>query len=89
MTTTDTPATPCPVCGRLLEQATSAFKEVKPEPGDVMLCVGCASVLLLQNDLRPRQPTPEELTELKQSEIWWQIQTALRALLQAKKRMSK
>ena len=56
----------CPGCGALLD-ATScvAAPGVAPDPGDLTLCMACMTVLVFNEDLRPRLPWPGELEAAK------------------------
>lgn len=57
---TRTPESKCPVCGHILDAATSINGEFEPRPGDVTLCVQCGEILIFNKDLRGRIPTAEE-----------------------------
>lgn len=43
----------CPSCGKLLSGATSLNEEdALPSPGDISVCMDCATILKFDNDLR-------------------------------------
>lgn len=66
MTTTRTPVSLCPSCGKTLDAMTPAGNEdFRPGPGDVTVCLGCAAVLIVNHDLTVRPPTPVELNDLE------------------------
>ena len=66
MKTSRVPITFCPFCGHTLDAATAGpmTPEATPGPGDVTLCVGCVNVLIFDDDLKARKPTPAELAEV-------------------------
>lgn len=50
--TSELPATPCPWCGYVLDAASYAGGgDVDPVPGDLSVCMSCASVLRFGPDL--------------------------------------
>ena len=50
----------CPVCGSLLDAASSIDHDKKPKPGDVSICIYCAYPLIFEENYRIREPTDEE-----------------------------
>lgn len=58
----------CPRCGYTLTGAmVSDPKDPEgraPQPGDTCVCISCASVLVLKDDLALRPATAEELVEI-------------------------
>lgn len=64
MKTTETGVHPCPQCGAPNDMATSWGGDDSPEPGDVSLCVGCGTVLVFNDDMSSRKPTPDEEVEI-------------------------
>lgn len=64
MSKIDTPS-PCPVCGKNLDAATSIEKEeAVPGPGDLSICLYCATVSRFDDNLKLEQITNEEFAEL-------------------------
>jgi len=63
------PEQKCPMCGKKLD-ATMEATEGKgaPEPGNYMICAGCASVLIFAEDNRFRPLTLEEAENLAHDE---------------------
>ena len=56
-----TPPDCCPACGYVFELAsTVSGEEVKPQPGDVTICFGCADVLVFGPDMLTRAITADE-----------------------------
>lgn len=56
---------PCPVCGKKLDAATSVEKEeAVPDPGDLSICLYCATVSVFDDNLKLKQMTNEEFAEL-------------------------
>ncbi len=63
----ETPSSPCPNCGKVLDKATSANLDGhKPRPGDVSVCWKCKAILVFNNDLILMNPAEEELVLIKQ-----------------------
>lgn len=60
-TTTRLPTATCPYCNNRLSAATHATEAVSPKPGDLSVCIHCASVLVFDALLRPSKPAPEQL----------------------------
>jgi hypothetical protein len=58
------PKTECPKCKQPLDGATSMERDYGPKTGDVSLCYYCATLLIYDDDLTQRKPTPEELKEI-------------------------
>ena len=55
----------CPRCGRRIDEATEARgEEVRPLPGDLALCIGCAAPLQFRVAMPPRWLTYEEVRDL-------------------------
>lgn len=57
-----TPESPCPYCGYVLDAATGGGV---PEPGDVTICIQCIEFGVLDENLKVRKPTADELKEIK------------------------
>lgn len=69
MKTTQLAATDaCPFCRHTLDAATAgpSNPDAVPKPGDVTVCIECGAVLLFDDGLKVRGPTPEELVEILQ-----------------------
>jgi hypothetical protein len=58
MMTTETPPNVCLKCRKLLDRAS--HPEAEPEPGDLSICIECGHVMVFDDGLRFRAPTPEE-----------------------------
>jgi hypothetical protein len=60
------PSQMCIECGMVLNAASPAAgvedttEASMPSPGDVQLCVLCGKLMLFDEHLRPREPTPHE-----------------------------
>lgn len=58
----DLPESPCPECGKLLNQCAGWIDQSgPPEPGDATICGGCMSMLIFDAHLHLRRATPAEL----------------------------
>jgi len=74
----------CPECGGFLDGATGVFEgdqpdaKSQPKEGDVSICFYCSSLLKYGENLQLRNPTEEELAEIKADEKQWAIITHLR-----------
>jgi hypothetical protein len=72
---------PCPYCGKM-NDAASAPGEQAPRPGDLGVCLTCASPLIYDDNLRTRALTEDdwrELTEENKEELR-QYQRAVRSI---------
>ena len=63
MNSTDLPPDNCPVCGYRVEVASTPHR-VAPSPGDLSVCIACASVARFDNSLRLREMTQREIFDL-------------------------
>ncbi len=63
--TTEMDEAACPACRRRTDAATSVCGDHRPAPGDVTVCIGCATLLVFGQDLRPRWPTEEERDKMQ------------------------
>lgn len=79
-------ASPCPHCGRLLDRGREVDSDPPggPEPGCVSVCAYCCRLSLFGDDLRLRVLTAAELSALRSSPQWVDIQQAVSALIRAK-----
>lgn len=57
----------CPHCGHRLDLATGIDHTLMPRPGDVSICIECASILIFDDAMMPREPTVDEWKELKET----------------------
>ncbi len=60
------PLSPCPACGSPNDAATSCDEtdpeqKVRPMPGDVSVCIRCASIMVFQPDLTLKVVALDEL----------------------------
>jgi len=62
-TDTRTPMTPCPLCGYRLDAALGKG-QATTSPGDLSVCIGCASPLVFNDDLTLRLLRSEEFDNL-------------------------
>jgi hypothetical protein len=55
----------CPFCGHWLDRVTAgpANPDAVPVPGDITLCIQCGGVLVFDDGMKVRPPTPEEQAE--------------------------
>lgn len=56
MTTTRLAPVLCPYCGHTLDAATEAGGSAVPVPGDFIVCIRCAGLLVFDAALRPTKP---------------------------------
>lgn len=55
----------CPWCAKHINRASNLDDEgLKPNPGDVMLCLDCGEAAIYAADLRLRKPTDDEHVEI-------------------------
>lgn len=53
----------CPNCGKKLDCATCE-SEIKPEPGDISVCIYCTSFLIFNDKVKLRLLTDDEIADL-------------------------
>lgn len=56
----------CPHCGHRMDSASHMTEKVKPKPGDLTVCMQCASVLRFDSSLAVRTISDEQLRRIKQ-----------------------
>jgi hypothetical protein len=63
---------PCPVCGAVLSQATNVVEDESsgPEPGAVVLCIGCGHPSIFTPDMLLRRLTASELSAACQQPVF-------------------
>lgn len=49
----------CPICGKLLDAATSLDGDYTPSEGDLVICISCAGILIYEKDMTPVKCPPE------------------------------
>lgn len=58
----------CPHCGRVLESVSSMHDgkivQANPQPGQFVICIGCASFNVFDDKLQQRPATEEEIAAL-------------------------
>lgn len=54
----------CPLCGHPADGASGIDHDHKPDPGDLAVCIGCASPLVYTDTFELRQMTEQEWNEL-------------------------
>jgi hypothetical protein len=80
MTMTNVQPHSCPYCGHLFEAVSDVDgDQTAPRPGDVTVCIECASPLILTEGLQVRVPTPVELLELTAAPEVMQVVQAIAA----------
>ena len=53
------PPSKCPTCGTPNDAASHwANPDIKPRPGDVMMCFECTEILTIEPDMSTRKITP-------------------------------
>jgi len=62
-TSTDLPSDNCPVCGYRVD-AASTWQQASPSPGDLSVCIACASISRFDDRLRLRAMTQREIFDL-------------------------
>ena len=60
------PESRCLDCGALMNRVGTADRDMKadPHPGDIAICIRCGAVMMLDNHLRLRGMTDEEMNQL-------------------------
>ena len=66
----------CPSCGYVMELTTGVCGARVPADGDVSVCLNCGHLSLFDARKALRDPTPEELADLRQSDAWPTIRRA-------------
>ena len=67
----------CPHCESLLDAAAGATPNDKPKNNDITVCVECAGIcvyVILEGNVSLRKITDQEIDELKQEGMWFQIE---------------
>ncbi len=85
MKTTRLPESLCPYCGQRFDAATAADpnkSDAVPEPGDITVCIGCASILVFNKNLTVSVPGRREINVTEEIRI---AQRAVRMLDRRKK----
>lgn len=82
MVTTHLKLSPCPNCGYGMDAATAAFEDVRPEPGDLSVCIKCAALLEFTHDMK-FAPADTRRLSLDTLEQLAQVQAAVRMMHQA------
>ena len=69
----------CPKCGYKLDDHTcTTGDDVMPSPGDIGICIECKTILVYDENLSQREPTPEEIETFKADpEFWNEINKAI------------
>ena len=80
--TARTPACECPACGYEIDAAMAATEgTAKPKPGDLSICLACASALKFRADLTVELLSIEDfdtLTGLEQNNLFAAMQAVSR-----------
>jgi hypothetical protein len=56
--------TRCPWCEYRIDGATDLADERGPEPGDLSICIACASLLKFDQDLTPQKVSEDERRQI-------------------------
>lgn len=59
-------------------------EDFRPEPGNVTLCIYCCHIMVYADDLTLRDPTAEEMAEMKATGEWAYVETMQFKLMAAK-----
>lgn len=62
------PGVPCPSCGYHLDAVTDPLGRAKPRPGDMSVCLNCATPLVFDVPPSLHVMTDEELARLSEEE---------------------
>lgn len=78
---TELPESTCPFCDNRLDHATSPTG-LSPSPGDISVCINCASPLIFDQELKPRIIAKKELDGFssEEREMLEKYQRVIRAL---------
>jgi hypothetical protein len=72
------PLSRCVVCDHEMDMATCLQNEgAIPRPNDISICIRCGNLAIYDNDLHLRELTEDELDEVRSSEVWKDIVTAV------------
>jgi hypothetical protein len=85
---TRTKPTLCPYCGYLADSlGTTDGSPGAPSPGDISICLNCAEVQVIADDMTLRKATPADLAEIAADPEWAasvrDAQTTLRSMQRA------
>ena len=67
------PKSQCPFCGYQFDLSSGISTTRRPNTGDPTICIKCAEVLIFDEQLHPRKPTPAELLDLQTNPVWPEI----------------
>jgi hypothetical protein len=90
------PISTCPYCGYVADSVSPAdpndHDTTPPTPDSaVTLCFGCGGVMMFNDDLTVRAPSPEEMAMLKSDpKIWFEItasQLILRRMIKRRRKL--
>lgn len=70
----------CPYCSHQLSAIAELKPQGAPNPGDVTVCINCAGLLVLNDNLQARRPTMDELGQIANSEDWPEIARTVRSV---------
>jgi hypothetical protein len=84
MLSTQTSKDQCPFCGYKVDHASSLDGKHRPSEGDISLCLSCAQILIFDEDLKLREPTPEEYKEASAMEGVKKAQRVIKMLDRSK-----
>jgi hypothetical protein len=78
------PTSQCPNCGKTLDAAHNVTGEQanKVKPGDISLCIDCTAILVFDDELFLRRPTPQELEDFKSEAENWRLILRAQNLIQ-------
>lgn len=57
----------CLNCGHNVNKAASVDDDMSPSPGDATICLYCSHIMIFTDDMAMRNPTDEELSQIRNS----------------------
>jgi hypothetical protein len=79
-----TPKAECAHCGYKIDRAANTVRNEKPHPGDFTICMACAKVLVFNEDLKLRKPSPEETERANKNPWITQVRLAISNIVAGK-----
>ena len=77
----------CPYCGHIVDRVMVGpdTPDVRPLPGDVTVCIQCASPMIFGDNLKLRAPDAEELLEIS---VMPEVLTVVQAIVSTRRKDS-
>jgi hypothetical protein len=76
----------CTRCGKEIDAATAYGNNARPSPGAVSICIGCNHIMVFGDDLRLRDPTPDEAVMIANDPRIMELSYAVGKLIQERKK---